>query len=336
MTLKQNRGLYVVLAIILVMGITVYLSNMQSPSQQRKVQMAIATWPGFAIGFVAQEQGYFGDLDIEFVTMDDSSARHAAFQSGKIDVMISSADVFVQERAQGINGTVFLVTDESAGGDGIVVQPRIDHPTDLRGSRIAYARATPSHYLLYRVLKQSGLTPSDITPVVVEDPGHAGQAFIGGTVDAAVTWEPLLTQVRESGKGRVLITTKEMPGTIVDVLVASKSLTKDANILESIIRGWLKGVQYAKENSEEAAIIMARGLNIPSEEAKGMMAGLKLADTARNKHFLCQATNNQPALSEVLKDAGKFWHSQGIIQDIPDVDSMLSSTLCNLLKDAKN
>ncbi len=85
-----------------------------------KVTVAIATWPGFAAGFVGKAKGYFGGLDVNFVTMDDAQARHAAFQSGQVTVMISSADVFMQERAEGIEGTIILVTDESFGADGIV------------------------------------------------------------------------------------------------------------------------------------------------------------------------------------------------------------------------
>jgi len=87
--------------------------------------------------------------------------------------MISSLDVFAQESAQGIKGKVFLVTDVSWGGDGIVARKEIKSIRDLKGKKVAFARGTPSHFLLYKALKQAGLSPKDIVQVKVDDPGHA-------------------------------------------------------------------------------------------------------------------------------------------------------------------
>ncbi len=288
------------------------------------ITLGIATWPGFATGFVGKEKGFFEGFDLQHKIIDDLPARDAAFRSGQVDVLSTSVDLWVQESAQGLKGKVILVTDESAGGDGIVAKAEIKTGADLRGKQIAFARATPSHYLLFKVLEKAKLTPNDITQVKMEDPGLAGQAFLGDKVDAAVTWEPFLTQVRESTKGHVLATSKDLPETIVDVLVVSPKLLAQPDVLKRFIQGWMKSVDYIKAHPEEAAQIMAKGLGAKKEDAQGMMAGLQFADTARNRYFFGSAGTPESPLAKVILDAGRFWKQQSIIPDVPSPSEITS------------
>jgi len=321
------------LTVAAILVFVLLLQSNQVLAGANTVNVAIATWAGFASGFVGKEKGFFDGISVNFTVMDDSRARHAAFLSGRIDIMISSADVFAQELAQGINGVIVIVTDESWGGDGVVAAPEIKTLADLKGRRVAFARATPSHYFLFKALEKAGLSPKDINPVIVEDPGHAGQAFVGGSVDAAVTWEPFLTQVRESGKGRILVTTKDFPGTVVDVLIASPQFAGKKDLLRRFTQGWLRSVEYVESHTEESANIIAKNLNIPPEEATGMMAGLRFAGMERNRYFLCEPSPQKPHIIEILKDAALFWKSQEIISAVPSTDGVCTAILCDL--DAK-
>jgi NitT/TauT family transport system substrate-binding protein len=299
------------------------------PSTSDQLRIAIATWPGFGVGFVGQEKGFFEKLRLDFVVMDDSAARHAAFQSRGIDIMISSADVFAQEVSQGIQGVAFLVTDESFGADGVVVRAEISRAEQLRGRRVAFARATPSHYLLYKILEGAALTPGDVKQVVVEDPGHAGQAFLGGSVDAAVTWEPLLSQVRNSGRGRVLTTTRDYPGTIVDLLIASQRLSKQTDILRRFVAGWLRAVDYVLAHPNESSTIIGRGLKVPEAEVRAAMGGLRYAGVGRNRSLLCPEVSGSPApVMQILRDAAAFWKSQGVLSSPPSFDDSVSTLVC--------
>lgn len=314
---------FAVLACIVLAAVAFW--RMRNPRQEiAPVRIGIATWPGFASGMVGKEKGYFDGVDLQYRTIDDLAARHAAFRSGELDIMISSMDLWVQEKAQGIDGKAFLVTDESAGADGIVVNQSIKTVADLRGKRVAFARATPSHYLLFKVLEKAGMTPADIVQVPMDDPGVAGQAFLGGKVDAAVTWEPFLTQVVNSGKGHVLASSKDFPETIVDVLVASPKLLQRPEVLKKFIRGWLESVQYIKAHPDESAQIMAKGLNVKTEDAQGMMAGVQFADTTRNRYFFDSNDLAKSPLALVAVDAGNFWKQQGIISTVPEIPSLIS------------
>ena len=288
-----------------------------------KITIAAATWAGFGSAFVGVHEHYFSGIDVAYTVVEDLNARHAAFTSGKANVLTTSMDSWVQELSQGIQGSPFIVTDESAGGDGIVAKRAIKSEADLKGKRIAFARATPSHYLLYKVLERNHLSPSDIQAYPTEDPTVAGQAFLGGAVDAAVTWEPFLTQVVDAGKGHVLVTSKDFPGTIVDVLGASPSLSAQDDLVRRFAGGWLQSVAYIKQNPREAARIMAEGFHAKVDDIDGIMTGIQFVGAGRNKGFLCGPS---PLASKVFQDAGAFWVAQKIIARVPH--EVLSQAIC--------
>jgi NitT/TauT family transport system substrate-binding protein len=325
--ITKNMIMLILLVIIILASIFLYSFLQQKTIKPHdKLTIGIATWPGFASGMVGREKGLFDGIELEFKIMDDAPARHAAFQSGAIDIMISSVDVFAQEAAQGIKGRIIIVTDESFGGDGIVAKLNIKTPEELNGKKIAFARATPSHFLLYKVLEKYGLTPSNIKQVTVDDPGNAAQAFLGGSVDAAVTWEPFLTEVKEKGKGHVLLTTHDYPGIIVDVLIASDKLSQNSDLLRRFIKGWLGSIDYIKEHPDECAKIISEGLNIKGEDVKGMMAGLRFADKKRNAELFNSRDFTKTRIADILREAAAFWKSQGIISEIPPMDHLISPT----------
>lgn len=297
-------------------------------SYQNNINVGIGTWAGFATGIVGAEKGFFDKIKVETKILDDNAARHAALQSGALDVMISSIDVFAQEAAQGILGKAFLITDESWGGDGIVAKPEIKTLQDLRGKKVAYARGTPSHYLLFRVLEKIGLPLGDVGHVQVDDPGKAGDIYLSGSVDAAVTWEPFLTKIAESGKGHILATTKDYPEITVDLLIASDKLANDADQLRRFMDGWLKTVDYIKGNPDEAAKIIAKGLNLKVEDVQGMMQGLKLADRERNKYFFNSALPKDTRAVKLFNDAGAYWKTVDIVKEPVDGATRISDFSC--------
>ena len=127
-------------------------SSSDKGSQKTNLSLGIATWAGFGSGIVGMEKGFFPTINLETKTLDDARARQAAFVSGDIEIMISSVDLYAQEAAKKIQGKIFIVTDESCGGDGIVAKKDIKTVADLRGKKIAYAHGGPSDYFLYKSL----------------------------------------------------------------------------------------------------------------------------------------------------------------------------------------
>jgi len=279
------------------------------------LRVGLATWPGFGPGFIAQQKGYFKDLHVEFSILDDFSARQAAFTSNQTHLTISTIDTFAYETAKGVNGKAVMILDESYGADAIVAKSGIQDAKALKGKRIAFTKGSPSHFFLLVYLQKHGLALTDVTTIEVDDPGRAGEAFVSGSVDAAVTWEPNITQIVMSGKGHVLDSTKLTPGLIVDIMVVNPTvLAQRRNDVQKFVSGWLQAVADIDKDPKAAYATMAKGLKIPETEFPGMAGGLRYADRTTNDKWLGQ--NAQTGI-DLFNQASMLWHAAGIIDKAP-------------------
>lgn len=66
---------------------------------------------------------------------------------------------------------------------------------DLRGKKVAVARGSSAHGQILLSLREVGLTPDDVEPVILQ-PADALGAFNGGEVDAWAIWDPYFAQVQ--------------------------------------------------------------------------------------------------------------------------------------------
>ncbi len=307
----QHRAISCLLLSIMVLSLS-FTNCRNAPKSRPVFRVGIATWPGFAPGFIAKEKGFFEDLPVEFLVIDDFPSRQSAFTSAQTHATISTLDSFAFESGQGVHGRVALILDESYGADAIVVSPRIRSAQDLKGKKIAYTRGSPSHFFLIQYLRKNGLAMNDITRIEVDDPGRAGEAFVSGSVDCAVTWEPNITQIVNSGKGRILESTKTTPGLIVDVLVVNPHIAQERKEdVKLLLTAWLKAVNFIKTNEAEAYSIMARNLKINDSEFPGMASGLRYANDTRNRELLLPLARSKAI--EIFDSATKIWIEEKLI-----------------------
>jgi NitT/TauT family transport system substrate-binding protein len=162
----------------------------------------------------------------------------------------------------GINGRAFLQVDWSRGGDAIVTNDSIQRAEDLEGKKIALVQFTPSHWLLENVLRESSLTEADKNDirgklVFTQDVPSARAAFIAGQVDATVVWEPDVKQALKKQDSHILVSSKEKPDIISDIMVAKQEfINNHPKAIEAFIRGWLDGVEEAKNNPDLTARLL--------------------------------------------------------------------------------
>jgi sulfonate transport system substrate-binding protein len=91
-------------------------------------------------------------------------------------------------------------------GEAIVVpnDSAIRKVEDLRGKKVALNKGSNVHYLLVEALKKAGLSYADIHPVYLA-PADARAAFVQGSVDAWVIWDPYLAAVERQANARVIV-----------------------------------------------------------------------------------------------------------------------------------
>ncbi len=79
---------------------------------------------------------------------------------------------------------------------------------ELKGKRVAFGRGSSAHNVTVKALALAGLTIKDIVPTNLA-PADATAAFISGTVDAWVVWDPYYAIAQERYNARVIADTSD-------------------------------------------------------------------------------------------------------------------------------
>src|SRR6476659_8841558 len=178
-----------------------------------KVNIGISGWTGCAPLVRAKEAGIFAKngLDVTIKKIPQAS-RHLAIASGDVQCAATTVETWIAWNANGVATTQLFQLDKSYGADGMVVRSNIASIKDVKGKQVAAsAPGTAPYFTLAWFLKKNGLTVKDVTVVNME-PGPAAQAFIAGQNDAAMTYEPYLSSVRNAPQaGKIIATTLDYP-----------------------------------------------------------------------------------------------------------------------------
>ena len=288
-------------------------------SEMPSLKIAYNSWVGFGPLFIAQEMDFFENenIKVELILMEGTGEKGSALSAGRIEGIATTLDAFVIQASKGVPGIVVMGFDESLGADGVVTTKDIENIKDIRGKKVALQPGFVGHFFLLYLLDEVGLGPDSIQ-VEPMNTGDAGAAFVAGKVDAAVTWEPWLSKALERENGHILITSKEKPGLIADVLVIHKDvLEKRENDVRKMIKGWYKAVDYWKEHPAEANKIIAKAFEISIDEVNEMLSGLIFFDEKKNLEYF-GSKENPGLIYKVADTASKVWLKEGLIESSVD------------------
>jgi NitT/TauT family transport system substrate-binding protein len=249
------------LSLTLVLGAS--LAAAQAPTKLD--QAASITWFGHVPLMVAIDRGYFKDvgLEVELKPIVKSSDRMLALTQGAVQWTNTGVLSVIVEMAKGNESFYwFANVDDSPGAEGLVVQPGITGIKDLKGKKIAITLNSGAEITLYYLLKDVGLTFSDVRIVPMASTEMVA-AFTNKNIDAYCVWEPVFSEGQKAVPGsKVLATDKDTPiyrkfktASAPDVVAIRKDLVdKYPDTAKKLITAYFKGVKFTKDNPREAAI----------------------------------------------------------------------------------
>jgi len=291
--------------------------------------VAFCTWVGYGPLFIAEDQGFFEEFGIapRLTIIEDESQYAAALYSNSIQALGNVLDREVVHFAAGTPSIVLFAMDESTGGDGIVSTAEIQTVQDLVGKTVALDKSSTSYFFFLSILEANGVDEADVN---IQEMGadDAGNAFIAGHVDAAVVWEPYLTEANQREGGHVLVDSSEYPKVIVDVMVMRSDFA-EANpaAAEGLTAAWYKAIEFYWANPEEGNRIMAEGFELDAEEIADMATGITFMGLEENRAFFDRNTPDN--IFEVATRASDFWAELGLIEAGIDVDAFISTKFYN-------
>ncbi len=293
-------------------------------AQETKVAIGMSGWTGFAPLTLAKEAGLFKkhglDVSIKKIPQKD---RHLAIASGDIQCAATTVETWIVWHSSGIPTTQIFQLDKSYGADGMIVKPAITKISDLKGKTVAAsAPGTAPYFTLAWMLKKNGLSVKDVNVVNLE-PQAAANAMIAGTanLDAAMTYEPYLSAVREKPEaGKIIATTLDYPMIMDTFGCTPKFLAENPKAAKALADGYFDAVAMIAAEPKKSFEIMGADVKQTAEKFEGSQKNLRWQDRAANQKFFA---GEHAAFS---KEAADLLLEAGIIKAIPDLSKLADTS----------
>ena len=294
---------------------TIFISSQGVKAEPLRIGYLI--WVGFGPLFVAREKGFFAKegVDVELIDLAVHEASYAGLFAGQVDAIGATVDDLLPRYDPEHPYACVLALDESLGADGILATNDIQSIADLKGKVVGRAETTVSQFFLNVLLEDAGLSEADIETIEL-GADDAGEAFLLQELDAAVTWEPFLTQGRQSEHGHVLVDSSQTPGLIVDCLLAKVAvLDERLEEFQAMARAWDAAVAYIESHPNETNEIMASHvggwLEDPAVFAE-TLEGVRFTGADRNRELF--GTPDAPGpIYKTSQYAIDIWSSLGLL-----------------------
>ncbi len=260
----------------------------------KPIKVGVSDWPGWVAWYIAKEKGFFKNegVDVDLVWFSTYSDSISALAAGQVDANSQTLSDTIPLASRGIKVKVILVNDNSNGNDAIVAKKNISSIKDLKGRKIAVEIGAIDHFFLLYVLEQHGFKEGDVN-VVNMTTQDAAIALMEGKVDAVAIWEPWISKVVEGGYGHILVSSRNTPGLIPDLLVVREdSLNKNYDEYVKLAKAWFKTVDFIKKNPAEASTVISKVLNIEKADVLKMLKGIKFFGSQENILALTQMNRN--------------------------------------------
>jgi len=276
----------------------------------QELRVGILAWPGYEPLALADSLNYYSEDEIKIIRFPSVIDVLGAMRNGTIDVAALTVDEGMVYAQDNPDIRAFLVCDFSNGGDGIVAKKGIASPSQLKGKRIAAEESALSSYILSRFLTFSGLSHSDVTVVPVSYDVQV-QSLSSDQADAVITYNPVKDQLIAQG-GKLLFDSTQMPGEIVDVLIARDSVLKaKKESVNALIKGWYQSLDYMKKHPQDANKRIASFENVSQAMFERTLAGIKIPSREESIRML---TKNPGSLYESSGKLIESMQNQGLLR----------------------
>src|SRR6266513_941696 len=256
-------------------------------AEDTKVAIGISGWTGFAPLTLANAAGIFKknglDVSIKKIPQKD---RHLAIASGDIQCAATTVETWISWNANGVATKQIFQLDKSYGADGMATRNDVASIKDLKGKTVAAsAPGTAPYFTLAWMLKKNGLSVKDVTVVNLE-PAAAAQAFVAGQNDAAMTYEPYLSGVRDKPEaGKIIATTLDYPMVMETFGCTPKFIQESPKLVQGMVDSYFEAVELIGRGPKKSFEIMGAVVKQTGEQFEKSQSYLRWQNREANRKF---------------------------------------------------
>jgi len=294
-------------------------------AQKEPIRIAISAWAGVEPAELAARLGYYEKygVNVEMVRFSAYSDSLEALRDGNVDAGMHTLDDSLRNMASGRDVRVVLLTDYSYGGDGLVARAGIESLADLKGAKIGVEIGTVGHLSVLKILEKAGIDISEVTLISIPA-WEIQQAMLNNQIDAGVTWEPYLTSTAEMINGKILITSRDYPETIITTMTFDAQVAETrSNDVKKIVAAYFDAVEYIKQYPQESFEIMGAAEGVSVEEFASHVVGIRYIDLSANMELFGSDSNGR--IYSIADQIGQFLVANNVINSVPDVHKMLEA-----------
>lgn len=269
--MKRSKLIFAVTAVslilVLIMSIII-TSNQASLAQNKKPKFTLMwsiyvgwmPWPYAAESGIVKKWADKYGIEID-VRQADYIPSIEAYVAGKADACVmTNMECLDMPAASGIDNTIVVVGDFSNGNDVLYTRDNLQVP-QLRGKQIALVELSVSHYLLVRALelKGNGLLEKDVKILNTSDADIAPVFIANPSQKAVVTWNPMALEIEQTPGVKRVFDSSEIPGEILDLLVAKTDvLKKNPQLGKALTGAWYEMMATMSGRTPAAEKMIAR------------------------------------------------------------------------------
>ncbi len=225
------------------------------------------------LSLIIKDQGWLeaelgDDVAVEWVQSAGSNKANEALRAGAIDVGSTAGSAALLARSNGSPIQVInIFTQPNWAAIAVPTGSDITSVADLAGRTVAATKGTDPYFFLLQALAEEGLTLADIS---LQNLQHADgkTALETGAVDAWAGLDPLLATSVYNGAAEIIYDNVDFNS--YGFLNATEDfITNHPDLAQLVVNAYEKARQWALENPEETAAILAEvaGIDIAIAEA---------------------------------------------------------------------
>ena len=267
------------------------------------------------------------NLGIQYRNEFDQAARAAALGQNA-DIIVTTLDQFLLHQPR---GQIVGLIDKTIGADAVVLNtkeyPELKSLKDIpkltnKTPKIVYSADTPSEYLAKVLdIKFEEFSLGDFEIIEVAESTEAYEKLQSDSdVAIAVLWEPFVSQAKQDGD-TVVLSSKDVPNSIVDVIVASDKMLNKPTELSTFLTNYYQHVDGLVQNSTKMNRQIAEDGGLKPQEAGNIATGIDFFSSIESKQWMSDGT-----LAQRIDATAGILNLTGDMNTFPDDPSRLFST----------
>ncbi len=236
------------------------------PAKMARAERLRAAFPSLATAlspsWIAGEKGFWKKygLDVELIYLDGGARSVSALIGGSVQIVFGSDALVTIANLQGANLSRLGVTTNTLGY-AIVTPPSIKTIADLKGKTLGITLGRDAAYVrLVKILNDNGVDPKADVKLLPLGGGPMGRvaALQAGVIQGTMLTPP--TDLAAVQAGMKVLLRVDVPSIAGGINLSASFVQKNRSTVLNMLKGYIEGIHYLKENKEESLKVFAKYL----------------------------------------------------------------------------